>query len=70
MHREIDGRLAGAEDIENDGILNRKIIEPVRIIPVFLRDAFQTPADDCCFVQVDIIDHGERTDWRSSLRRA
>jgi hypothetical protein len=46
MHGEINRRLAGAEDVQNDGILDGEIIEPARIIPVFLRDALQAAADD------------------------
>jgi len=70
MHGEIDRRLAGAEDVQDDGILDGEIIEPARVIPVFLRDALQAAADDRRLVQVDVVNHDARTGCRSSLRRA
>ena len=51
----VDGRLPGPFEVEDDGVLMRRIDQARRRSRVLIRDAAQAAFDDCGLVQQDVI---------------
>ena len=73
MHGKVDGCLACAQQVEDDGILDCEIRKAGWIAAEFLGDPGKAAADDFRFVDGDVVHGGYRaasTSRRSSFRRA
>ncbi len=58
VHRKVNGGLAGALQVEHDGVLAREVVEEVlRLAGVLLADAPEAPLDDGRLAERDVIRH-------------
>lgn len=77
VHSKVNGRLAHALQVQDNRILARNIVAKVGgVALVFILDPLETPLDDACFVEYDIVSYkpapapARDSEFRHALRSA
>jgi hypothetical protein len=58
VHGEVDARLAGTLQVQDDGILDGGVIKACRLVAVFLAHALQAALDGGDLVDDRVVTHG------------